>query len=388
MIVTAGTLYTAVLYGSTSFLMLFYVELLLPVILFLVAVPLMRGVRVQMLVPVSVVEKGQEAVVELRLQNSAMIPSGRVAVEVACYPPMNGKPQKTWFYGRVSAGSRAVPAQCRIQTEYIADCVGNVRMEITKVRCYDLLGFASFPLPGNCWKQIEPETLLVLPAINEVPVYVSRQSRDFAGESEEYSKKRGGADPSETFQIRDYQPGDKLRSIHWKLSAKTDGLMVCENSLPLGCPVVFYMNLHQPLFMRGKRRKKRNQQNFYPRKGQNDKRDSYLQIVASVSRSMVQEGCRHYIVWFDVEMLDIQRCRVETEEDVYEMLLELGKLSMYDEELDLEGLYRQKYHDSPCITKLELGMDLHLYQNGISVVKYSGKEDKLKTQLRETEITV
>lgn len=34
--------------------------------------------------------------------------------------------------------------------------------------------------------------------------------------------------PSEQYEIRDYRPGDALRSVHWKLTAKVDGILVRE----------------------------------------------------------------------------------------------------------------------------------------------------------------
>lgn len=43
---------------------------------------------------------------------------------------------------------------------------------------------------------------------------------------------RKGSDPSEMFDIRDYVPGDDVRTIHWKLSGKTDDLIVRQASDP------------------------------------------------------------------------------------------------------------------------------------------------------------
>ena len=37
---------------------------------------------------------------------------------------------------------------------------------------------------------------------------------------------RPGTDKSETFDVRDYRPGDDVRAIHWKLSVKEDNLIV------------------------------------------------------------------------------------------------------------------------------------------------------------------
>lgn len=43
---------------------------------------------------------------------------------------------------------------------------------------------------------------------------------------------RKGSDASEMFDIRDYVPGDDIRTIHWKLSGKTDELIVRQASAP------------------------------------------------------------------------------------------------------------------------------------------------------------
>lgn len=49
---------------------------------------------------------------------------------------------------------------------------------------------------------------------------------------------RKGSDPSETFDIRDYAPGDDIRTIHWKLSSKVGSVIVREASEPSHYDVV------------------------------------------------------------------------------------------------------------------------------------------------------
>ncbi len=46
------------------------------------------------------------------------------------------------------------------------------------------------------------------------------------------SPQRPGNDPSETFQIREYAPGDPVRRIHWKLTEKLDKPLVRDFGLP------------------------------------------------------------------------------------------------------------------------------------------------------------
>lgn len=52
--------------------------------------------------------------------------------------------------------------------------------------------------------------------------------------SNQYSASLAGTDISEIYGIREYQPGDPIRTIHWKLSEKLDKTMVRELGLPTG----------------------------------------------------------------------------------------------------------------------------------------------------------
>ena len=50
-----------------------------------------------------------------------------------------------------------------------------------------------------------------------------------------------GSDPTETFQIREYVPGDSLRQIHWKLSAKAGRYMVRDAAKPVDHRLTIYV---------------------------------------------------------------------------------------------------------------------------------------------------
>ncbi len=64
-------------------------------------------------------------------------------------------------------------------------------------------------------------------------MYLNAATDDLVGSTEEdeiYEVDAQGNDYSEIKNIRDYQAGDKLQTIHWKLSAKEQKLMVKEFS--------------------------------------------------------------------------------------------------------------------------------------------------------------
>lgn len=54
---------------------------------------------------------------------------------------------------------------------------------------------------------------------------------------------RRGNDPSEMYDIREYVPGDDIRSIHWKLSCKTDQLILRQASEPSHYDVVVLLDI-------------------------------------------------------------------------------------------------------------------------------------------------
>lgn len=96
---------------------------------------------------------------------------------------------------------------------------GIVTVKVTELRIKDMVGFHFFK------KSVDSEGELIV-----MPVELSDSFNELPGlemgmlESEESNKR--GNDFSDVQEIREYIPGDKLMSIHWKLSAKRDILMV------------------------------------------------------------------------------------------------------------------------------------------------------------------
>ena len=100
---------------------------------------------------------------------------------------------------------------------------GIVRITVTEIKIKDLMGFIYFRKRLDCSSEIA-----VLPArVNYVRLDGINLEQGIL-ESEESTKK--GNDFSDVQEIREYIPGDKLMSIHWKLSAKRDLLMVKDRS--------------------------------------------------------------------------------------------------------------------------------------------------------------
>ena len=81
----------------------------------------------------------------------------------------------------------------------------------------------------------------VLPDTFPVSVHVTMPEVQ-SPESDTSSPDRRGSDLTEPFRLREYAPGDSLRQIHWKLSQKTDSLMVRELGLPVAEEVLLLLD--------------------------------------------------------------------------------------------------------------------------------------------------
>ncbi|MCL2620237.1 MAG: DUF58 domain-containing protein [Defluviitaleaceae bacterium] len=104
---------------------------------------------------------------------------------------------------------------------------GILRVTVSHSRVFDIFGLFGWKI-----KSQPQDSVLMMPKQAPTPFEISPETT-LTLDSEEYSMTHPGNDPSETFAIREYAPGDPLKSIHWKLSNKTDKLLVRELGLPV-----------------------------------------------------------------------------------------------------------------------------------------------------------
>ena len=101
-------------------------------------------------------------------------------------------------------------------------------------------------------------------------------------DSESYSQERPGADLTETFQLREYVPGDSPRQIHWKLTGKFDKLIVRDPGLPISKNVLV----------------------FWERTGESGDPnliDAQAEVIISLCRSLVDAGIQFTVGWNDTD---------------------------------------------------------------------------------------
>lgn len=150
------------------------------------------------------------------LDNPTVIPLVNVNIKLCTKNP---------FFALEGEHILNVPAYARqkneikypLQNEYL----GVLTMEVREIQVMDWLGFVKLH------KKMKEKKEIVLLPFESFAVEPDLTALSNGMTELEESKKKGN-DFSEVQDVREYQPGDKLQNIHWKLSAKKDALMVKE----------------------------------------------------------------------------------------------------------------------------------------------------------------
>ena len=86
-------------------------------------------------------------------------------------------------------------------------------------------------------RSFEEARMLVYPRNIDLQVELSKEAIGATREDINLQS-RAGNDPSEMYDVREYIPGDDIRSVHWKLSSKMDQLLLRQSSDPTHYHVV------------------------------------------------------------------------------------------------------------------------------------------------------
>jgi len=148
-------------------------------------------------------------------------------------------------------------------------------VELTQLHVFDLFGLRGAAVPVDCGA-----ATLVMPTVYPVELTVSERQRSL-GDSDEFSMYRPGDDPSETFALREYLSGDRIKNIHWKLSEKTDHLMVRQLGLPVDDSLLLLLD---------------SSADAAPSAAE---REALGEAAVSVSAALCGESIPHRLAWLD-----------------------------------------------------------------------------------------
>lgn len=349
------TIYVAMMYESSAIMLLVYME----AALFLVSLCYLAyrrfTIKGKIDVPINISEIGKENLVKVIVKNRSILPINRMKAYVVVENTLNGSKKKTWMrLSEVSEGKNT----------YIKNVVfptaGNYEITLKKLRLYDMTGLMYGDVPVKKMRRVQ-----VMPKMHDVPVKLTLAIKNFYGEADVYDEHTAGHDNSELFQVREYQKGDRLQNVHWKMTAKQDEIIVRELSLPKACPVILFLDYHE-------------------RKKLRSKALAYMESVISISFSLMDAGCPHYVVWYAPDENDIKRVRVDDEETLFYFIGLIMKVKLETSKEPIYERYREKYRHEPYVWALSIDEYLQVKKGDELYATLSEKE--LAKSLSEMEL--
>ena len=190
----------------------FAVSLLTPLSSALCALWCADRISFELTAPVSA-KKGESFACGLRVSGSRLLAGCLPCCTLFVENPLTGD--------SFMSGLFSVDREQRIQLSS-AYC-GSLVIRFRSVAVEDRFGLFHFPLPerGTAEKRV-----IIYPELQDV-TFEGRDGFE-PGSGGSGGNSGNGADSSSWSGIRDYVPGDPVRQIHWKLSVKTDRLLIRE----------------------------------------------------------------------------------------------------------------------------------------------------------------
>lgn len=224
----------AIIYNSVSLIFLAGVGLILPLFLFMILIYQYVFLKISFDKSLLFQESGESTQLNLQFWNQSVFPVGQITMTVKMKNLTTGEKRKQ----RIKKSLHTKMNEILFPVSELSYGVWHISCQ--RIRLYDPLHWFFL----QKWKKVQTE-IIQMPHRYEVNLIKTAMERDTLWEKEAYETGKTGTDASYIKEIREYQSGDRVRNIHWKLSAKKDQLMVKEYGQPSGQEVVFGLDMER-----------------------------------------------------------------------------------------------------------------------------------------------
>lgn len=224
----------AFFYQQTFFYMLVVLELALPFFSYFLTKHCFMALKPSLFVNPQETQKGNTTHLAVSLHNNTRIPLSSVVLTMSLC---------SFYYDTTEEVSHIMSLRAKsdnpLSFPITLTKYGLYEVCLTKLECFDFLHM--FHFEKNCSLKAQ---IRIFPEIS--PKESKHEAIYTEGFDEfEESDKKGNVSSNVT-DIREYQPGDRLQKIHWKLSEKIDKLMVKENEATSTNEFFLLMELFRP----------------------------------------------------------------------------------------------------------------------------------------------
>lgn len=257
------------------------------------------------------VNKNEEGLIKLHVVNRSFLPVSKARLLIALENTLTGEEFEQVINLSLNAKEEELfPIQLSSQL------CGAVKIKIKSITYYDFLGIFQRK------SQVEEvDTLYVLP--NSYPIELVLEEEDgMITEDVFIQANRKGDNGLEIFGIREYEPGDSVKHVHWNLTSKFNELIVKELTEEVSFNFLLAIDLTSFF--------KESLQDQVPYMI-----DSLVEATVSVSEAILKKGYGHAITWLDPSDNILHFEMVYSDEDLHLLMKKLLNISQIESDNSL-----------------------------------------------------
>lgn len=279
---------------------------------------------------------GRKLVVHLRLPKASMLKNSKVGIVVEVKNPTVFYSTNVTlkvvlcneFYGEKTEVCFHIPVHGQQKGKVcfpieFQNC-GKVRVVLEEVRILGILGIAE-------WRQRQKRTKedIFYSCPTQMDWQKKLKKQEGAGarilQKNHQESMQKGNNFVEVSDIREYIPGDRMRDIHWKLSAKKEVLMVKEHRNLSDTRQIVLLELFDV----------KSEQDH-------DTMEEVLELAVGVMRSFLAQGMGFELFWWNQKTSKICHKEVQGETDISSAMELVLEAEVYEDNLLLENLWRSQ----------------------------------------------
>ncbi len=266
---------------------------ILPVASFLIMKFLYKVPEIRFLKPASV-SKNKEIPLEFLIRNSGFFPINNATVIIEQKNVRTGGTSEMTLESG-ALGKKEVKLTGQIKPEHY----GKMKLSVKDVIFRDIFGMfqSRRSVDVNDGFSVNPERFAVSVSLTNCAAALL--------ETDKFSSGKKDSNSSEIMGIKEYVPGDPVKNMHWKLSAKTDKLLIKE----LGTPVVDQVCLFLDM--------------THPEDADENASDTVAEVFASIADAMLGNEMSPEVGWQDPECGVLQLRNVRSEEELGAVIEEM-----------------------------------------------------------------
>ena len=227
----------------------------------------------------------EKSLFTISIKNGGLLPVASAEIEAVCSNLRTGESDILEINRSIKPRSTV-----KIPVEMTPANAGRYMLRVSSARISDPLGLWSKTVECE-----DAEFLTFLPEIFEFQLIPAASAA--MPESDIQSEKSRGSVSGDMTGIREYVPGDPVRNIHWKLSEKTDRMLVKELGVPATDRLLLILDsaaeiAQDPIAL-----------------------NTVASVFASLIRALRQNDLVFSIAWTDPETGEAVIRRIENEED-------------------------------------------------------------------------